>query len=199
MIWRCASWFCLFAAALLPLAPRASGRALVEMQHGMTNARFVEIYSPAQRADALQRAFLLASPPMLGVSVALTPNAPFAPDGSHLSFWKPSFVVGTEAGGEAGINFWGLHQEGHMNVGLTLAGPVALDCRLLSVGKIAYKVYAGAALRAQAEAALHDGHFLLMLSPSQAGEAISVELWPSPATEPVGIFGCDVSALEQRP
>ena len=195
MIWRCVSWFCLFG--LLPPAAHASD--LVEMQHGMANARFVEVYPPAQRADALRRTLLLASPPVLGASVALTPNGPFAPDGSHLSFWKPSFVIGTEAGGEAGINFWGLHQEGHMNVGLTPAGPVALDCRLLSAGKIAYKIYAGDALRAQDEAALHDGHFLLMLSPSRPGEPISVELWPVPGTEPLGIFGCDVSAVEQRP
>jgi hypothetical protein len=199
MIWRHASWFCVLAAGLLPpLAAHASDRALVEIRHGMTNARFVEVYSPAQRADALQRVFLLGSPPVLGASVALTPNAPFAPDGSHLSFWKPSFVIGTEAGGEAGINFWSIHQEGHMNVGLTPTGPVALDCRLLSAGKIVYKIYAGAALRAQAEAALHDGHFLLMFSPSHPGEAISVELWPSPGTEPVRIFGCDVGAVDRR-
>ena len=200
MIRRHASWFCLLAAGLLPAAAaHASDKALVEMQHGMTNARFVEVYSPAQRADALQRALLLASPPALGASVALTPNAPFAPDGSHLSFWKPSFVVGTEAGGEAGINFWGIHQEGHVNVGLTPAGPVALDCRLVSAGKIAYKIYAGDALRAHAQAALHGGHFLLMLFPSRMGEPVSVELWPSPGNEPLGIFGCDVSAVEQRP
>jgi len=198
MAWRHAFWFC--AAAGLPLpAAHASDRALVEMQHGMADARFVDTYSPAQRAEALQRALLLASPPKLGASVALTPNAPFARDGSHLSFWKPSFVIGTEAGGEAGINFWGLHQDGHMNVGLAPAGPVALDCRMLSAGRIAYKIYAGDALRTQADAALHDGHFLLMLSPSRPGESISVELWPSPGTEPLGIFGCDVSAVEQRP
>ena len=198
MTWRHAFWFCVGAAGFPPAAAHASNRALVEMQHGMADARFVNNYSPAQRAEALQRALLLTSPPKLGASVALTPNAPFARDGSYLSFWKPSFVIGTEAGGEAGINFWGLHQEGHMNVGLTPAGPVALDCRMLSAGRIAYKIYAGDALRTQADAALHDGHFLLMLSPSRPGEPISVELWPSPGTEPLGIFGCDVSA-EQRP
>ncbi|GEM_PF-2992595 len=199
MAWRHAFWFCAGAAGFLPPAAHALDPALVEMRHGMADARFVEIYSPAQRAEALQRALHLASPPELGVSVALTPNAPFARDGSHLSFWKPSFVIGTEAGGEAGINFWGLRQEGHMNVGVAPAGPVALDCRLLSAGRIAYKIYAGDALRTQADAALQDGHFLLMLSPSRPGEPISVELWPSPGTEPLGIFGCDVSAVEQRP
>jgi hypothetical protein len=197
MAWCHAFWFC--AAGLVSPAAYASNHALVEVQHGMADARFVESYSPAQRAEALQRALHLASPPELGRSVALTPNAPFARDGSHLSFWKPSFVIGTEAGGEAGINFWGLHQEGHMNVGLAPAGPVALDCRMLSAGRIAYKIYAGDALHAQADAALHDGHFLLMLSPSRPGEPISVELWPSPGTEPLGIFGCDIGAVEQAP
>src|SRR5271166_5114441 len=67
---------------------------LVEMQHGFPGARYVPIYSTGERAKAIQNALALSAPPVLSKSVSLTPNAPYAPDGSYLSFWKPSFVIG---------------------------------------------------------------------------------------------------------
>lgn len=191
---------CTVAAICVPLLAEASD--LVEMQHGMADARLVPAYTLAERGEAARRVLNLASRPRLAPPVSLTPNAPYAADGSSLSFWKPSFVIGTAQGGEAGINFWGKFQEGHMNVGLNPRTPAILDCRMLSPGKIAYKIYAGGgnSPRMQGEAGLRDGHLLLLLSPLRPGECMSVELWPHPATAPLGIFGCDISPiLEARP
>jgi hypothetical protein len=177
----------------------AAAVPLVEMQHGLADARFVPEYAIAQRASAAQASMHLATSPMLGAPVSLTPNAPYAPDGSHLSFWKPSFVIGTANGGEAGINYWGKYQDGHMNVGFTprAAQSVLLDCRMLSAGRIAYKIYTGSAdtPSAQGEMPLRDGHFLLAVPNIAAGMPVSVELWPAPATQTVGIFGCDISRI----
>jgi hypothetical protein len=184
-------------AVLLSIAASAGAQTLVEMQHGLPNARFVPAYSITQRAQAAQRAMALPSQPMLGATVSLTPDAPYAPDGSHLSFWKPSFVIGTAAGGEAGINFWGKYQDGHMNVAFAPAHSALLDCRMLSAGNITYKVYAGnsSTPRERGDYPLRDGHFLLMIAVAKAGDPLSVELWPTPATQPVGIFGCDISVI----
>jgi hypothetical protein len=145
----------------------------------------------------------LASPPVLGATVTLTPDAPYAWSGAHLSFWKPSFVLGTPAGGEGGVNFWGIHNEGHVNVGFTASGGTRylLDCRLLTAGKVTYKIYDGAAeqLRDSSQAGVADGHLFLIVGASRAGGAVSVELWPTPVTEPLGFLGCDVSAVAGAP
>ena len=188
-----------FAVAILLLAP-ADAQTLVEMQHGLPNARFVPAYSITQRERAAQRATELSSEPVLGAAVSLTPDAPFAPDGSHLSFWKPSFVIGTASGGEAGINFWGKFQDGHMNVALAASNSVLLDCRMLSAGSITYKVYAGnsATPREQGVRPLYDGHLLLMVAAPKLADPLSVELWPTPAAQPVGIFGCDISVINRE-
>ncbi len=185
-----------FAVAILLLVP-ADAQTLVEMQHGLPNARFVPAYSVTQRERAAQAAMKLSSPPVLGASVSLTPDAPFAPDGSHLSFWKPSFVIGTAAGGEAGINFWGKFQAGHMNVAFAALNSVLLDCRILSARSITYKVYAGnsATPREQGVRPLHNGHLLLIVAAPKSADPFSVELWPTPATQPVGIFGCDIIVI----
>lgn len=88
-----------------------------------------------------------------------------------------------------------------MNVALapTSIKPIVLDCRMLSAGNIAYKVYAGnrGTLRAHGEAPLRDSHFLLTVSVSDIGRPISVELWPTPETQPIGIFGCEISTINQ--
>jgi len=184
-------------AALLTAAAPGRAQTLVEMQHGLPSARFVPAYAIGQRGRAVQRAMALSAQPMLGATVSLTPDAPYAADGSHLSFWKPSFVIGTASGGEAGINFWGKHQDGHMNVAFAARNAVVLDCRMLSAGSITYKIYAGdgAMPREQGVRPLRDGHLLLMIAAPTAGDPLSVELWPTPDTQPVGIFGCDISAV----
>ena len=187
--------FAVFAIALLAAA-NARAQTVVEMQTGIPGAKFVPIYSMDARAAALQRAMHLAALPILGAPISLTPNAPYAPDGAHLSFWKPSYVIGTPDGGEAGINFWGKFQEGHMNVALADARPTLLDCRILSTGNITYKIYDGGTLDRQGEAPLRDGHFLLAVS-SSTQEQVSVELWPAVNRQPVGIFGCELSAIEK--
>jgi hypothetical protein len=184
-------------AILLLIATSAAAQTVEEIQTGIAGAKFVSVYSDAERARAVQRALHLNSPPTLAAPVLLTPDAPYAPDGSYLSFWKPSFVVGTKSGGEAGINFWGKFQQGHMNIGLANIKPVVLDCRMLSAGPIAYKIYDGSTLVKQGEAALREGHLLLRVSAAQRTTSISVELWPTPSTQPVGIFGCELSVIEK--
>jgi hypothetical protein len=184
----------LWTFLLFPVAV-AAPPPLVEMQQGMTNARFVPSYSLTARVKAAQSALHLAAPPVLEAFASLTPDALFAANGSHLSFWKPSFVIGTAAGGEAGVNYWGKFQQGHMNVGFRAAGPILLDCRLQSVGLVTYKIYTGenSAPSAQGKMALRNGHFFLLLP--AAKEAVSVDLWPTPETQPLGIFGCDLNAV----
>ena len=163
-----------------------------QMLGAIATARPVSVYSVAERERAAQTA-----PPTLGPSVALTPNSPYGWDDAHLSFWKPSFVLGTSSGGEAGINFWGIHNEGHVNVGFRPAAATSylLDCRLLSAGDITYKVYGGEreTLREHGQVTLIDNHLLLLVTASAPGELISVELWPTPVTETMGFLGCDLS------
>lgn len=183
------------ALLLLSTAP-----ALVEMQHGLDGARFVPEYSVAERTQAMDTAFGIKQ--VFHVTASLTPNTPYAADGSHLSFWKPSFVIGTANGGEVGINYWGKFQEGHVNVAFTPTSSIAaLDCRMISAGHIGYKLYGGNASspEAQGDVALRDGHMLLMLPRLAASVPVSVELWPMPGTATVGFFGCDIAAVKDRP
>lgn len=163
-----------------------------QMRDGIPGSAYVARYAPAERARIAGR--------KLGPPVPLTPNAPYGRGGAHLSFWKPSFVLATPEGGEAGVNFWGLYNEGHVNVGFTptAAGPQLLDCRLLSAGGAAYKVYAGAGADPveAGDLPLRDGHALLVVQATTPDEPISVELWPSPMTATFGFLGCDLSAIE---
>jgi hypothetical protein len=164
----------------------------------MPGAKFVPVLSAAQRLEALSRLVKTASPDLSAVSASLTPNAPYAADGSHLSFWKPSFVIGTANGGEAGINYWGKYQEGHMNVAFptSRAMQTLLDCRVLTAGHLIYKVYDRDELRTQGEITPIESHAYLLLPSS--GDALSVELWPAPQTQPLGILGCELSAVRER-
>jgi len=170
-----------------------------QMRAGIANSAPVAVYSVAERATAAQQALGLSAPPALGAPVSLTPNTPYGLAGAHLSFWKPSFVLGTPSGGEAGVNFWGIHNEGHVNVGFLPAAAMTylLDCRLLSAGSITWKIYSGESesLREQGKMALSHNHFLLLVHPAAPGEPVSVELWPTPLTEPMGLLGCDLSAV----
>ncbi len=183
------------------LVSRSAGAPITSyMRQGIATARPVAVYSVAERQNAAQRALGLAAPPRLGASVSLTPNAPHGRDDAHLSFWKPSFVLGTSSGGEAGFNFWGIYNEGHVNVGFTSAAATSylLDCRLLLAGDVTYKIYGGEneSLREHGRAALIDNHFMLVVPASNPGDVISVELWPTPVTETMGFLGCDLSPRE---
>jgi len=170
------------------------------MKAGVADAVFVDRYTPETRAAAAQSVLHLAAPLKLGAAISLTPDNPYADEGVALNVWKPSFVLGTEAGGEIGINFWGLHSDGHINVSFTPHSPHArlLDCRLLSAGAITYKVYEnGAGTPAvEAQAVLVDHHLLLTVPAAAVDKPVLVELWPTPATEVVGFFGCDLSEID---
>jgi acetyl esterase/lipase len=161
------------------------------------NASAVAIW-PTLFYDWLEARHIVSPGPRAAIS--LTPNAPYGPDGAHLSFWKPSFVLGTASGGEAGVNFWGIYNEGHVNVGFTAAAaqPYVLDCRLHSAGPITWKIFAGPTENpvAHGEAPLSDNHFVLTLPPSPGGGLVSVEIWPTPATDTLRFLGCDLSPVQ---
>ena len=132
--------------------------------------------------------------PTVGDPQVVSPNAPQAAGGAHLSFWKPSFLLGTAGDGEAGFNFWNLYNKGHVNVGFTpQAGvPLLLECRMYSSGDVAYKIYSGDAgtLTAQGNLKIKNGHALLLLPARSRTEPASVELWPHPAHALLGFIGC---------
>jgi acetyl esterase/lipase len=169
------------------------------MRRGFPGTQSPAVKSEAQLAAAAQALLALPSPPTLVRMAALTPNVPFAAGGAHLSFWKPSFIVGDAGGGEAGVNFWNLYNHGHINVGFVANGTATLmDCRLISRGNIRYRIYAGdpATLGAHGQLPLASGHLLLRLAASVSAGEVSVELWPAPPRTPVGFFGCDLWRVE---
>jgi hypothetical protein len=51
-------------------------------------------------------------------------------------------------------------------------------------------------LRTQGEITPIESHAYLLLPSS--GDALSVELWPAPQTQPLGILGCELSAVRER-
>jgi hypothetical protein len=176
----------------LPFVLAAIAQLTPQMRDGIAGARYIPAYGDDQRTLTVQKLLRLAKLPKLGTA-SLTPNAPLAADGAHLSFWKTSFVLGTPAGGEAGVNFWGIHTGGHINVGFTASGRAAvLDCRVL--GRVVHKLYidADSEPREQAETPLDDGHLLLVLPPVALGTPVSVELWPVPADAAMGLLGCEI-------
>ena len=170
------------------------------MREAFPGAGFVPRYTPAERAAAVRRTLPLPSPPSLGPPVALTPSSSYAKDGSHLSFWKPSFVIGTPQGGEAAVNLWGLYSQGHVDLAFApRARSYLLDCRLLSRGPIVYKVYAGpgGVPSAHGEASLNEGHLLLEIGVPDAGGPVSAEIWPSSDTAALGFLGCDLGTMDR--
>jgi hypothetical protein len=176
--------------ALLVLA--AVAQLTPQMREGVAGARYIPVYGADRRAQIVQRLLHLQTVPKVR-TVSLTPDAPYAADGAHLSFWKTSFVLGTAAGGEAGVNFWGIHVGGHINVGFTAGGESAvLDCRV--VGRVMHKLYVGADSepREQSETELDDGHLLLVLPDVARGTPVSVELWPAPSDARMGFLGCEI-------
>jgi acetyl esterase/lipase len=182
--------------ALVTGATAGAASISEQMRRGIPGAQPVAVYSDAQLAAAAQALLQRSPAPTLVKWAALTPDLPFAAGGAHLSFWKPSFIVGGAHGGDAGINFWNLYSGGHINLGFPASGSAAtlLDCRLLSTGKIGYRIYAGdpATLSSQGHLPLASGHLLLLVPGSAPEGEVSVELWPSPPHARVGFFGCDL-------
>jgi hypothetical protein len=181
-------------AMLVLVAPALAAPLSEQLRAGFPGASPVPDYSAAQITQALQKLLSLTTPPTLGEAVSVTPNAPYAADGTHLSFWKPAFLLGTAGSGEAGFNFWDLYNEGHVGVGITRRADAAalLDCRLYSSGNVAYKIYSGdqGAFTAQGELKVKAGHALLLLPALPRAEPVAVELWPNPAHALMGFFGC---------
>ena len=170
-----------------------------QLRSAFPEAGDVPNYSPTERATAFQRLMKMDRSPKLGAPVTVNPNAPFAADGTHLDFWKTSFVLGTVRGGEAGVNFWGMHNGGHINVGFqaSAARSYALDCRMLSAGAIKYKVFTGSGAEPdpQGESLLVNNHLLLVVHSPEKGATVLVELWPTTDSAPMGFLGCDLSAI----
>ena len=186
------------AALLAGTAWPAVAGISAAMRTGIPDAVFVARYGPAERAAAARAALHLSALPRLSAAVALTPNQPYAADGSALNFWKPSFVLGTPDGGEAGVNFWGVHNEGHINVAFTPADTKArlIDCRFLSGGPITYKVYSGGDKPlVEQPVALAAHHLLITVPVEQANRPVLVEFWPTPTSQIAGFFGCDVAVI----
>ncbi len=186
-------------AGLTMIATPAPAQLSSFMREGVPGSAYASRLSDAQRGAAVRKALKLDFAPTLTAFVSLTPDAPYAPDGSHLSFWKPSYVIGTAEGGEAAVNFWGIHNDGHVNIGLapTSATIRLLDCRLLVSAGLSYKIYSGAdgKLTSQGVLPLSDGHALLLLPAATVGQPVSIEIWPSPGATPMGFLGCDVGAF----
>ncbi len=177
---------------LLPLAFAMAAQLTPQMRDGIAGVQYVPAYSSEQRTQIVGKLLRLAKQPNIQTT-SLTPNAPFAGNGAHLSFWKTSFVLGTPSGGEAGLNFWGIHTSGHVNAGFTSSGTAeVLDCRLL--GRVMHKLYVGAESepREQTETPLDNGHLLVVLPTIAHGTPVSVELWPVPEDATVGFLGCEI-------
>jgi len=186
-------------AALLFIVSAASAQLTPQMSAGIPGAKYVPAYSISEREAAARNALKLAWLFKLGKPITLAPDSPYARDGSHLSIWKPSFVLATPSGGEVGINFWGIYNQGHVNVGFTAkpAQRYLLDCRLIATGNVTYKIYAGSGALpwAAGEMSLSDGHLFVIVDQPQGGP-ISVEIWPTPTNVPSGFLGCEISAMK---
>jgi hypothetical protein len=173
--------------------------AVAQLSSAFKDAKPIPVYSPAERAAAFQELMHLSRLPRLGPAVSVTPNAPYAPDGTRLYFWKPSFLIGTPSGGEAGVNFWGLHNDGHVNIGFTAGAAMsyALDCRILSNGPVTHKFFGESTdvSVSQGNTMPDKNHLLLVVPTSKVGASMLVEMWPSPTTAVVGFLGCDLSPI----
>lgn len=203
-IWPTLFYNWLGAGGFLNSVPVSAAPLSEQMRAAFPGAAPVADYNPAQITKLLQKLLAPEIAPAVGEPTTVSPNAPSAANGTHLSFWKPAFLLGTAGGGEAGFNFWNLYNEGHVNIGFTRQRDVSmlLDCQLYSSGNVAFKVYAGdeGALSAQGELKLTNGHVLLLLPARDRKEPVSVELWPNPAHSLLGFFGCTLwpYAAQQR-
>jgi len=112
---------------LLSLAFAIVAQLTPQMRDGIAGAHDIPAYSGEQRTQVVGKLLHLTKQPNLRTT-SLTPNAPFAGNGAHLSFWKNSFVIGTPAGsalvrGQAlGARLTELGEEGFLIERSTLAG-----------------------------------------------------------------------------
>ncbi len=178
--------FCIVLAA----APTTAATLSSYMHDGIPGAAYIPRYSDAERQQV--------SGQKLSATITLTPDSPYAADGTHFEVWKPSFVVGTADGGEIGVNFWNIHNEGHIDISLPPAesGDRLADCRVVTTGRIRYAIYIAKGDRPAIEEELtpYDGHVLIHI-PTIADATDLVELWPSPEDAPTGYLGCDISVV----
>lgn len=193
-IWPTLFYNWLDSSGFLKVAAAAAPALSEPMRSAFPGAVPIAPFDARQIAKILQETLPDLSTPAVGMPQLVSPNAPQSADGMRLSFWKPAFLLGTSTGGEAGINFWNLYNEGHVNVGFRReAGvPLLLDCRMYSSGNVAYKVYSGekGALTGHGELDIRNGHALLPLPAQGRAESVSVELWPNPSHALLGFFGC---------
>ncbi len=172
------------------------------MRAAFPDAQPPAAYSEEQISQTLQQLSKRSSPLRLGTAVTLTPNQPAASDGAHLSFWKPSFVIGTAGSGEAGFNFWNIFIGGHVNVAFVSVPKTStlLDCRVESTGTVDFKIYAGdpGELASQGRTKLSGGHVLLLAPHFSRAGPVSVELWPNPENAPMGFFGCTLWPITEE-
>jgi hypothetical protein len=167
------------------------------MRSDIPDAQYVSRYTPAERIQAARQVLHLSATYKIGPSVSLTPNQLYT-DAARLDMWHPAFVIGTADGGEAGVNFWGQHNQGHINVGFrsTNYDVHLLDCRMVSAEPVHYKLFTNKDTPdKEGDVPLVDGHLLLLIPAVAEGQSGLVELWPQSETAVMGFFGCDLSRL----
>ncbi len=167
------------------------------MRSDLPDAAYVARYTPAQRLKAAQGALHMSARFKPGPAISLTPNQPYV-GGARLEIWRPAFVLGTAYGGEAGFNFWGLHNQGHINIGFTSTRHEVrlLDCRIVSPEPVHYKLYSTKDTPdTEGDISLADGHLFLLLPAVPVGQPALIELWPQSETAVMGVFGCDLGPL----
>ncbi len=183
--------------ALALAAAVAAPSVSAAMRSDIPDAHYVSRYTPTERMQAARQVLHLSDTYKPGPTVSLTPSQTYA-NGARLEIWRPAFVVGTADGGEAGINFWGLHNKGHINIGFQPPSYDVrlLDCRILSSGPVHYKLYTSKDTPdTEGDAPLTDGHLFLLIPAIPQSQPTLVELWPQAETAVMGFFGCDLGTL----
>jgi hypothetical protein len=183
--------------ALLIAAAVAAPSVSNAMRSDIPDAQYIPRYTIVQKTAAARQAINLSSAYKLRPAIFVTPNQPYASN-IRLEIWHPSFVLGTADGGEAGVNFWGQHNKGHINIGLNSPSYDVrlLDCRILSPEPVHYKLYTNKDTPdTEGDVTLADGHLFLLLPAIAQNQPGLIELWPQSETAVMGFFGCDLSPL----
>lgn len=183
--------------AVLIAAALAAPSVSAAMRGDIPDAHYIARYTSAERTQAARQVLNLSPALKLGPTAPVTPNQPYT-SGLRLEIWRPSFVLGTADGGEAGVNFWGLNNKGHINIGFTppTYDVRLLDCRILSAAPVHYKLYSNKDTPdREDDAPLVDGHLMLLIPAASTSQPVLVEIWPQSETAVMGFFGCDLSQL----
>ena len=165
-------------AALIAAAAVAAPSVSNAMRSDIPDAQYIGRYTTAERLQAARQVLHISATYKLGPAISLTPNQPYT-DNAHLDMWHPAFVLGTANGGEAGVNFWGQHDKGHINVGFRSPSYDVrlLDCRILSAEPIHYKLFTNKDTPdKEDDTPLANGHLLLLLPAIAEGQSALVEL-----------------------